>query len=365
LGTALTVIQGKAEANEAERVREKKNRGEELTEQEQKTLDDFNERTDFSRQTADLESMMEVSDEPSALGKGIREFFKFGVGKGDAALRAQSVPPPATSAAPIPMPPPVGMEAGRGTGRAPTPATSNPSEGEKAVRAAAAKHGITDPTELNALLAQTGHESGNYRFLTEQGSRSYFDRYEGRRDLGNTQPGDGFKYRGRGYIQLTGRANYEQFAKFSGIDVVNNPDLVATPSVGAEASLWYWKTRVKPNVTDFSDVKHVTRLVNGGLNGLSDREQRFASLMEQPSGGFDFGNVMQTASRASGSQIASASTVADMARMESMDALSMIPSMLGLMTPKTPSTQAQQVSIPSTIDTDLFDALVMRVTEYS
>ena len=159
------------------------------------------------------------------------------------------------------------------------PVTSNPSEGESAVRAAAAKYGITDPTELNALLAQVSHESGDYKYLTELGGRKYFDKYEGRKDLGNTQPGDGYKYRGRGYIQLTGRDNYAAFSKFSGIDVVNNPDLVSTPSVGAEAALWFWQKRVKPRVKDFNDVKAVTQVVNGGQNGIADRTQKFQTLM--------------------------------------------------------------------------------------
>lgn len=256
----------------------------------------------------------------------------------------------------------------------PTPISSNPSEGEKAVRAAASKYGITDATEINALLAQTGHESGNFRQLTELGSKSYFERYEGRADLGNTQPGDGYKYRGRGYIQLTGRANYEQFAKFSGLDVINNPDLVATPSVGAEAALWFWKTRVKPNVKDFSDVKSVTRIVNGGLNGLADREQRFASLTNQSTGsattlasvGSSSGATLASASpRVSGAQIASASSAVESARMETMSPSTLLPAMTSMATPKTPGPQAQQVTIPNTIDSDLFDALIGRATEFS
>ena len=287
---------------------------------------------------------------------------------------------PAAPASPTPTPVPTDKLTPQQIERSsttPTPASSNPSEGEKAVRDAAAKYGITDETELNALLAQVGHESGNYRLLTELGDKSYFERYEGRRDLGNTQPGDGYKYRGRGYIQLTGRSNYEQFAKFSGLDVVNNPDLVATPSVGAEAALWFWKTRVKPNVKDFSDVKAVTRIVNGGLNGLADREQRFASLTGQSTGSATTlasaasstpssgASVASATPRVSGTQIAAASAAVDSGRMQAMAPAPTTPVSTSAATPKTPSSQSQKITIPNTIDSDLFDALVARATEFS
>jgi len=307
LGTALTIIQGKAEANEAERVREKNIKSQsdpnapKLTPEEQKTLDDWNKKTDFSDETAGLEDLIasgaDMSPPPPRPGSerdsSGRYEYEYML---DPDLKRPVAPTVTPSSAPPAAAPPVSsnkptpQQIERAvvtpdrTSPTPTPASSNPSEGEKAVRAAASKYGITDETEINALLAQVGHESGNYRHLTELGDKSYFERYEGRRDLGNTQPGDGYKYRGRGYIQLTGRSNYEQFAKFSGLDVVNNPDLVATPSVGAEAALWFWKTKVKPNVKDFSDVKAVTQIVNGGYNGLADREQRFASLTKQSTG---------------------------------------------------------------------------------
>jgi putative chitinase len=189
---------------------------------------------------------------------------------------------PAPASMPRPTPAPTAPAATVSTTPTPAttrPVTSNPSEGESAVRAAAAKYGITDPTELNALLAQVSHESGDYKYLTELGGRKYFDKYEGRKDLGNTQPGDGYKYRGRGYIQLTGRDNYTEFSKFSGIDAVNNPDIVSTPSVGAEAALWFWQKKVKPKVKDFNNVKAVTQVVNGGQNGIADRTQKFQTLM--------------------------------------------------------------------------------------
>lgn len=225
---------------------------------------------------------------------------------------------PSYETTPTPMPMPTPAPTPAPTPSTPKPILSNPSEGESAVRAAAAKYGITDPTELNALLAQVAHESGDYKYLTELGGRKYFDKYEGRRDLGNTQPGDGYKYRGRGYIQLTGRDNYTAFSKFSGIDVVNNPDLVSTPSVGAEAALWFWQKRVKPKIRDFNDVKAVTQIVNGGQNGIADRTQKFQTLMASSTSNQSSPSTALAAAPSSsipaGTQIASASSEVTAAR---------------------------------------------------
>jgi putative chitinase len=244
----------------------------------------------------------------------------------------------------------------------PTPASSNPSEGEKAVRAAASKYGITDETEINALLAQVGHESGNYRHLTELGSKSYFERYEGRRDLGNTQAGDGYKYRGRGYIQLTGRSNYEQFAKFSGLDVVNNPDLVATPSVGAEAALWFWKTKVKPKVKDFSNVKSVTRIVNGGYNGLADREQRFASLTKQSTGSATTLASVASPTPSTGTVLASSSTsVADQRMAAASSGQSVVVNAPQTNVQASQGGQRSSGNVPSAVDTDFMRHLVAQL----
>lgn len=264
-------------------------------------------------------------------------------------------------------PSPVSSTATSG-GTSPKPVTSNPSEGEKAVRAAASKYGITDETEINALLAQTSHESGNYKYLTELGGKSYFDKYEPGtskgRELGNTQPGDGYKYRGRGYIQLTGKDNYQKFAQFSGIDVVNNPDLVATPAVGAEAALWYWKTRVKPKVKDFSNVKQVTQLVNGGQNGIVDREQKFAALMASSSGQSTSSSLasikpsVTPSSPSSGSVVASASTSVSDGKMAAM-----APSSGNTVINNKPTTVASNKpssggKTASTYDNEIFQSLV-------
>ena len=83
-----------------------------------------------------------------------------------------------------------------------------------------AKYGITTPLRLAHFFSQIAHESGGFKYLAELGGKSYFDKYEGRKDLGNTQKGDGYKFKGRGYIQVTGRANYSEISKDLKIDFI-------------------------------------------------------------------------------------------------------------------------------------------------
>ena len=122
--------------------------------------------------------------------------------------------------------------------------------------------------ELAAFLGQCAHESAKFTTTKEFADGS---QYEGRKDLGNVKPGDGVKYKGRGFIQITGRANYTQAAKDLGIDLVNHPELAEKPDVAAKVSLWYWKTRVQPKISNFTNTKAVTKKVNGGTNGLQQR----------------------------------------------------------------------------------------------
>lgn len=149
---------------------------------------------------------------------------------------------------------------------------------EKALVKAAIKYGITDPNEIKMFLAQCAHETQFYKWLKELGNDDYFKKYNGRKDLGNTQPGDGPRFKGRGYIQLTGRYNYEAFAKASGLDVINNPDMISNDaSIAAEASAFWW-TKIRPQVRKYAqrgDVKGTTKMVNGGFNGLDDRVKKY------------------------------------------------------------------------------------------
>jgi len=158
------------------------------------------------------------------------------------------------------------------------PPTGNAAEREQALIKAAKDAGITDKTELAQFMAQWAHESGNFKYMQEiWGPTPAQRRYEGRRDLGNTQQGDGYRYRGRGFSQLTGRANYRTIGRRLGIDLENNPDLASQPDIAAKIAIEYWKTRVKPKVSNFEDTRRVTYLVNGGYNGLNDRIGKFQS----------------------------------------------------------------------------------------
>ena len=127
---------------------------------------------------------------------------------------------------------------------------------------------ITNRLRIAHFLGQTCEESAGYRTTEEFASGK---EYEGRADLGNTQKGDGPRYKGRGLLQLTGRANYADYGKAFGVDLVNNPTLAAQPALSLKIACEYWK-RHNINVDcDRDDVQAVTRKVNGGLNGLSDR----------------------------------------------------------------------------------------------
>lgn len=123
------------------------------------------------------------------------------------------------------------------------------------------------------FLAQAAHETDGFRTLQEYGGPGYWKRYEGRKDLGNVNPGDGVKYHGRGIFQLTGRANYVEFGKTLGLDLVSNPDRVLEPGLAVETAVAYWRKRKLDAWADRDDVKEITRRINGGQNGLEDRKR--------------------------------------------------------------------------------------------
>jgi len=133
-------------------------------------------------------------------------------------------------------------------------------------------YGITTPLRAAAFLAQIAHESGQLRYVREVwGPTAAQLRYEGRIDLGNIQPGDGFRYRGRGLIQITGRANYAECGLGIGIDAVMRPELLEQPEYAARSAGWFWASRGINTPADAGDFERVTRLINGGLNGYVDR----------------------------------------------------------------------------------------------
>lgn len=138
--------------------------------------------------------------------------------------------------------------------------------------------GIMDNSlRLIHFLAQLTHESGNFRYMEEIASGVA---YEGRKDLGNTQPGDGKRYKGRGPIQLTGRTNYRKYGQQLGIDFENNPDIVAIPSIGFMVACKYWSDKDLNAFADQDDVLAITHRINGGHNGLADRKAHLAKLKE-------------------------------------------------------------------------------------
>lgn len=131
------------------------------------------------------------------------------------------------------------------------------------------KYDISTGARAAAFIAQIAHESGQLRYKEEIASGAA---YEGRRDLGNTRPGDGKRFKGRGLIQLTGRANYRQAGQEMGLDLENDPELaVRDPFINASIAGWYWKNRGINILADRGDFRMVTRLINGGYNGYDDR----------------------------------------------------------------------------------------------
>jgi len=124
----------------------------------------------------------------------------------------------------------------------------------------------------SAFLAQLAHESGQLIYWEELASG---DAYEGRADLGNTHPGDGRRYKGRGPIQLTGRSNYRSAGQALGLPLEANPTMVSETNVGFKTSIWFWNSRSLNQLADSntqSSFDQITRRVNGGYNGKSSRD---------------------------------------------------------------------------------------------
>lgn len=144
------------------------------------------------------------------------------------------------------------------------------------VRAACLEFGIVGPVRIAAFLAQVGHESGGFVWTRELwGPTTAQKRYEGRADLGNTQPGDGFRFRGRGLIQITGRDNYQRAAAGLGVDVVADPQLMEERALAARSAAWWWKMHGCNQLADGGDFVALTKRINGGTNGLADRQARW------------------------------------------------------------------------------------------
>lgn len=146
-------------------------------------------------------------------------------------------------------------------------------------------------SELAQFLAQTKHESWDHSRLKEKPvgdpnkyfAKKYDPAYAPKtaKILGNKVRGDGVKYHGRGFIQLTGRDNYRMASEALGIDLLNRPELASNPDIAAKIAVWYWNTRVKPNVQNFDDTVAVTKTINNAMFGLEDRLANFVDYKKR------------------------------------------------------------------------------------
>jgi putative chitinase len=169
------------------------------------------------------------------------------------------------------------------------------------------KREINTPVRQAMFLSQLAHESGNFRFVVENLNYSadalrrvfgkYFTTdelanqyarqperianrvYASRMGNGNEASGDGWKYRGRGLIQLTGKDNYAAFSMQADNNALVEPELVAEPELAVDSAGWFWTTNRLNQLADTGDVKAVTRRINGGFNGLADREAKYNKLI--------------------------------------------------------------------------------------
>jgi predicted chitinase len=140
--------------------------------------------------------------------------------------------------------------------------------------------------ELAQFVAQCAHESANFTLMKEKGGSLDFKKYDPAHNprkakiLGNKLAGDGAKYHGRGYIQLTGRDNYKRAGQALGLPLEQQPNLVERPDIAAKVAVWFWQNQVAPKVNNFNDTTQVTKPINSGLNGLEDRTSKFAAIMQ-------------------------------------------------------------------------------------
>lgn len=134
--------------------------------------------------------------------------------------------------------------------------------------AAMAEFGINTARRRAAFLAQVAHESGELRYTRELADGLG---YEGRKDLGNTEPGDGPLFKGRGLLQVTGRANYEACGKALDLPLIVNPSLLEVPVGACRSAGWVWSTKGLNTLADDEAFGSITHRINGGYNGLDDR----------------------------------------------------------------------------------------------
>ena len=130
---------------------------------------------------------------------------------------------------------------------------------------------------IRMFLAQIGHESGQLRYVRELASG---EAYEGRRDLGNTTPGDGVLYKGRGLIQITGKYNYGLVSLALGLPLLKNPKLLEEDGPATRSAGWFWYKSNLNALADQGKFQLITRRINGGLNGYADRYKLYQRAAE-------------------------------------------------------------------------------------
>lgn len=150
-----------------------------------------------------------------------------------------------------------------------------------ALNRAMQRYQINTPARQAAFLAQIGHESGQLKWVKELwGPTPAQSRYEGRKDLGNTQPGDGKRYMGRGLIQITGRENYRRTGAALGVALLDKPELLEQAEWAASSAAWWWNNRGLNELADAGEFEQITRRINGGLNGQRERLELWARAKE-------------------------------------------------------------------------------------
>ncbi len=140
---------------------------------------------------------------------------------------------------------------------------------------------INTPARVNMFLAQISHESDNFTIWTEHGRHSYFKKYDHRKTLGNIYPNDGYRYRGRGPLQITGRETYRRLGEALDLDLEVHPELLEDPVIAFRASACWWKKQGLNKKMDKypDDVKRATKTINGGYKHLDRRTKKYQKLV--------------------------------------------------------------------------------------
>lgn len=135
-------------------------------------------------------------------------------------------------------------------------------------------YNINTVNRIAHFIGQAAHETEGFRYFTELGGPSYFAKYDGRKDLGNVHPGDGYKYRGRGIFQITGCYNYGAYSKkLTNIDLLSHPEQAADPTVSMQIACIYWTDHGCNTLADADNYDAITHKINGGTNGAKERKE--------------------------------------------------------------------------------------------